>query len=371
MEVRRWRKIMLSILFILAQCIFLQSYVFQVRKISVIGNALVPANDIIAGTSLQVGCNFLSYFLQGLPQKVKSMPQLQSASVKFCPGGVVKVAVKEHPPVASVACRNPLTPWVAVERHGYILGSEPDKSGLPRLVIAGDAPAFGRIHQENIDALLTVREDCEALFGKQLVNYELDSGLVLTVVVNILNRPTAIVVGQAREFAYKSKIISALMLDVTKAGKPVKSIDVRFAKPVVALVDPPKPSPTPTPDGVDATDATDATDVAGSDSATAQAGDDSGSNSTYAAPEAGYGDASSAESSQASAADYSAGASDASADYDGGNGAYGGESGGYDNGVGLGSPAAEAGVPADRPEELIRDELYGDPGLDADSADSY
>lgn len=241
MSARQLRRMVLIVLWGIAQCVFLLSYVFVVRSIQVEGNVFVPKAAIVSSSSLRIGDYYWSYWLLGLPQHVQSMPQLSTASVRFCPGGTVIITVQERAAAAQVATSNPSCPWVSVTEEGIILGPvQPKQAQLPKVRLFKGAPLEGRIASEPIERFLQVQPVCEKVLGADLIEYRFDGYQSLTVAAKLLGRDIPILVGDSKTFATKDKTLYALLATLRRDGKPVKQIDVRFNNPVVTLLNPPK-----------------------------------------------------------------------------------------------------------------------------------
>ena len=248
MSARQWRRILLIALFGIGQCVFLFAYVFVVRFVKVEGNVNVPSSTIVKEASLQVGEYYWSYLLQGIPQRVKSLPYLESASLKLLPGGVVSIAVQEFPAVAQVATGNAKSPWAAVTADGYVLGPVKDNnSALPKVNAYHTIPLSGRLPQEVVNDLMLVHPICSELFGADLVSYSFDASERVAVQFILLGHHTNVLLGEAQTLEEKVPLLRALLANLRQKGAPVKQIDVRFRNAVVTLVAPPSPSPTPSP----------------------------------------------------------------------------------------------------------------------------
>ena len=243
MSARQLRRLILIALWGVAQCVFLLSYVFVIRSVRVEGSVFVPDKVIISSSSLQKGEYYWSYWLLGLPQRVQRLPQLSTASVRFCPGGAVVIAVKERAAVAQAATGNSLHPWVGVTEEGIILGpADPKKVKLPKIRLCRNVPLEGAVASEPIERFMQVQGTCEKVLGSDLLEYQFDSYQSLTVTVKLLGRETPILIGDTKGFAEKDKSLYALLTTLRQEGKAIKKIDMRFSNPVVALLNPPKTS---------------------------------------------------------------------------------------------------------------------------------
>ena len=241
MSARQLRRLLLIALLGIAQCVFLLSYVFVIHSIEVEGTVLVPREAIISCSSLRTGDYYWSYWLLGLPQQVRQLPQLNTASVRFCPGGKVIISVKEQPAVAQIATGNSLSPWVGVTAEGTVLGPvNAANCRLPKIRLFRGTGSAGRVPLLPMERFLQVQETCERVLGQDIAEYQFDDSYALTVTVKLLGRETPILIGDCRNFSSKDKALYALMVTLRKEGKPIKRIDVRFNNPVVALLNPPK-----------------------------------------------------------------------------------------------------------------------------------
>lgn len=267
MSARQLRRMVLIVLWGIAQCVFLLSYVFVVRSIQVEGNVFVPKSAIVSSSSLQIGDYYWSYWLLGLPQHVQSMPQLSTASVRFCPGGTVVITVQERAAAAQVATSSSSCPWVSVTEEGIILGPvQPKQAQLPKVRLFKGAPLEGRIASEPIERFLQVQPVCEKVLGADLIEYRFDSYQSLTVTAKLLGRDIPILVGDSKTFADKDKTLYALLATLRRDGKPVKQIDVRFSNPVVTLLSPPKMASAESEENSAGANAADAAELSGTNS---------------------------------------------------------------------------------------------------------
>lgn len=248
MNARQWRRILLISLFGIGQCVFLFAYVFVVRFVKVEGNVYVPSASIVEATSLQVGEYYWSYLLQGLPQRVRQLPALESANLRLCPGGVVLITVQERPAVAQVATGNADSPWAAVAANGAVLGPiTGSNSVLPKVYAYHVIPLTGQVPQEVIDSLSLVHPSCKSMFGADLDSYSFDASMRVIVHIKLMGYHTNILLGEAQTIGEKTQLLRALVDSLRQKGAPVKQIDLRFRNAVVAMVAPPSPSPSPSP----------------------------------------------------------------------------------------------------------------------------
>ncbi|MBQ7567725.1 FtsQ-type POTRA domain-containing protein [bacterium] len=247
---RKLRKRSLLVLFGIAQLVFFLSDVFAVSYVKVEGNVYVPSESIVAASSLHAAfassrrsdCYYWSYWLQGIPQRVKEMPELSGASLHYLPSGVVVIKVQELPAAIQVYTNNASQPWAAVTQNGIILGPVKDaKCKLPKLKLVRGVPVHGAMSAEPIAYCLEADKAFREAFGANMLAYRLDGTMSLTAEVKFKGKPIVVKIGDLRDLPSKRKRALALMDLWRQKSEPIKSIDVRYKNPVVSLLNPPSP----------------------------------------------------------------------------------------------------------------------------------
>lgn len=237
------RKLSLLILFGIAQGLFLFSPLFRLAEIDVQGLDRLSRPAVIRQASLAPGSYLWALSPRGISERLRSLPEVQTASVRMAVPGKVTLAIRERQPVALLSRAGGPSVTYEVDAEGVILGRVRQRGKLPNLRVEHPVPASGRIDPTPILIAMKARTWVEANLRTPVLAYEIDDLQTVTVSTRFLNTPLSIRMGTLQNMDYKMHILRAIMERLEKEKRPALTIDLRFSSPVVR---PLKPDPEPT-----------------------------------------------------------------------------------------------------------------------------
>jgi cell division septal protein FtsQ len=238
-EIASTRKTFLLAIFVIAQCIFLNSAMFRVQTIEVTGNSRLHDDVIKAQAALPLQGHLFCVPLHALEDRVRNLHWVEGVAVRRYMPGRIQIRVKERTAVLAVGrvgeARAFPHHWFVVSEDGVILApaGAPGDEKLPR-VLTGAAPMVGRKMPSGVVA--RVRQTLAAIprsLAGSVKDLEADEEGQLSLTLTLLGRPVEVRLGGSERAEYKFEVLQALAARLQEEGKPVTYIDLRFTDPAV------------------------------------------------------------------------------------------------------------------------------------------
>lgn len=237
----RSRHSFLLLIVLIAQGIFFTSSLFQVQQFTVAGLETIQEKQVLKKSELQVG----KYLWQTTPgqvaQRVAQLQNVQTSHVAFYLPGRVHITVQERQPAYQVSSNGLNPTWYAVDREGLVLRKLKGTSNQwPRLKLEEHIEVGKRLHPALIATCSQACRDIERQFPASIWYYTLDQRGNLSFRTFSKQYPVDVQLGSTENLSHKLQVLQALMSTVMEKDQ-VSAIDLRFATPVVRLLNPPKP----------------------------------------------------------------------------------------------------------------------------------
>lgn len=233
------RRVFLCLLFLLAQMVFFSSELFAVHDVSVTGLRHVNRDFVLAESGLQEGDSLWTLTPQSLERRIKALHQIEHASVSFEIPGRVGVAVQERPARYLAAMVEGKPRWFEIDREGVVLRPAPEGSKLPRLLLEQPVIEGSRVDPVMVATAREAVAWVEGLLPSHSWFYQVDRRYGVTVKSSIHGSPLTIKLGQMERMEYKMSVLKALLKRQKNPKERATAIDLRYASPVVKLLNPP------------------------------------------------------------------------------------------------------------------------------------
>jgi hypothetical protein len=230
------RYILLSLLFVFSQIVFLQSSVFKLRKIEVIGNSNVSQKKLIRQLNVQEGTPIWSYSPKRLASQLADLREVKAATVSFGLPGRIEVSVEERVPVIQVCSISQPNNWFAVDFEGIVLRPIQSQScALPRLMVAEPITTQSRLHPKTLDLLADAIRVLDPTMANSVWYYVVDAQGSLQVRTFANRAVVKVLLGDIKNASQKGLVFQALQrrLSTEFADQKPTVIDLRTSSPAV------------------------------------------------------------------------------------------------------------------------------------------
>lgn len=231
------RKLSLVLLFCVAQGLFLFSPILRVHEVEVLGVQRIPEGVVMAQVGVPVGSYLWELPYPDMVERLKSLKEVHSARVGVSLPGRVTFRVHERVPVFQVAASDHPGDWWELDVEGVVLGRAGASSTLPRLIVQERVAGQERLDPAPGLVMLRARAWLEPVLPPGPSIYEVDPLQSVSVQTRFLGVSTLVRAGPLQGIDYKGKVLRALMERLTREGRPVSVIDLRFSSPVVTPVE--------------------------------------------------------------------------------------------------------------------------------------
>ncbi len=218
------------LLICLATYIFLQSPIFDVKKIEINGRNRVPQEELVKLSGVVPGSNIFKLDLRIGEEKINMLPMIKNAKITRKFPSTVVITVEERVPVALLPLGKD---FIEIDLEGvYLREGKINQSELP--VITGcdiGEPVLGKkISGADIDIMLNVLNDLPTALLPRLSEIHVDDNnkIFIYTLERIQGR-----LGDPKEIEQKANVFLEVLNQVPE-GKVVEYVDLTsFKSPVV------------------------------------------------------------------------------------------------------------------------------------------
>ena len=195
---------------------------FAPKNVTVSGNRLIPAAEIVARARVSSHVNLWLQDPAAMERRVETIPYVAVAAVRRIPPSTVAIWVQERTPFAVVVFG---TQASFVDRDLRVLGPAPAGSELPVFslpkIAAPDAGTF--LTDEDERALF---DDYAALVAAHVfprgLSYDRFGGLVATLPQGVM-----VFFGESTDLEKKFALVNPILAQAQRGGRRLATIDVR------------------------------------------------------------------------------------------------------------------------------------------------
>ena len=235
------RCLLLIALFIGAQALFLQSSIFRIHSIYVIGNHHVKTRELLEQVQVAQGQPLLRYWPGQLAKQLVSHREIYQATVSYGLPGRVEISLVERTPVLQVSSKSHRPRWFAVDREGIVLHALPQgDERLPRLMVQQSVNLETRLHPKVLHDFAKAVRIIEKDLPQRVWYYSLDQRGSLSLRTFANRRPFDVQIGEPVKVEYKMRLLKSLLDQTPKQLQPI-NIDLRYSSPIVKFLHPPTP----------------------------------------------------------------------------------------------------------------------------------
>lgn len=217
-----WQTVFFGLLLLIAGFLLIRSPIFEVTRIDVRGNELLPAAEVLSAAGLSTGVNIFRVHLGEAGEKLGALPLVKKAVLERRFPSTITVYIEERQPLVLVEMENAF--W-EVDADGVALRRQKvGVSGVP--VLTGAGPG-----EDAMRGALAVAGGLPASVKRELseINISGDHRITLYTVDGI-----PVHLGRADELGTQVLILGEVLDAVRASGRTVEYIDL--AEPQNAVV---------------------------------------------------------------------------------------------------------------------------------------
>lgn len=237
------RRIFLCLLFLLAQGVFFTSELFTIHDVSVTGLRHLHREAILTEGGLREGISLWAVTPKSVERRLNTLHQVEQASVSFEVPGRVDVVVQERPARYLAAMMAAKPTWFEIDREGVVLRPAGKGNKLPRLLVEQAVIEGTRIDPVMVATGREAVAWVEGILPDHSWFYQVDRRYGVTVKSTVQGTPLTIKLGQMERMEYKMSVLKALLARQKNPKEKATAIDLRYASPVIKLLNPPKRDP--------------------------------------------------------------------------------------------------------------------------------
>ncbi len=204
---------------------------FYPKRVSVSGNRVVPADQIVSRAQIAPRENVWLQNVSVSASRIAAIPYIETATVRRSLPAAVHITVTERTPFVRLRYG---TQTVLADRHLRVLQSGGGNAALPVLVTGYPAAPPPGAFVKNQNAV-QLRDDYEALADAHvmaaLLQYDKFGDLVAT-----MHNGVQLLLGDDRSLAQTAPLVGPILSQVAAQGRQIAQVDLRAPKtPVVVF----------------------------------------------------------------------------------------------------------------------------------------
>lgn len=232
-------------MFAVAQAIFLNSAVFRLQSVMVVGNVHLKEDVVTAEAQLPMGAHLAAIRTHPVADRVRGLHWVKDAVVRRRLPGRVVIRIQERVPALAAlqddgdgdADAFPRH-WFLVSEDGMVLAPAGKRGNerLPRVTLTSPLHVGSRIDARLVAAVLKFHANLPTALADQVTEMRADERGQLDLLLNLGNRPVQVRMGGPDKTRYKFQVLQVLVERLQQEGKPIAYIDLRYNDPAVGHV---------------------------------------------------------------------------------------------------------------------------------------
>ncbi|MDI6710579.1 MAG: FtsQ-type POTRA domain-containing protein [Bacillota bacterium] len=218
-----WESVFFAALVLVAAFILIRSSLFEVRQVTVRGNALLPARQVVEASGITLGTNIFRVQLAEAQARLKGLALVKEARLSRDLPGTVVIEITERRPVALINIRGRY--WSVAEDGVPLREESLGARALPLITgVAPEGPGLGRVLK------IVAAFPGQAVAELSEINLRPDRCLVAYTLEGIEVR-----LGTAEKPWAQGSMLLSILHAVRREGRPVTYIDLSDPEKAVVM----------------------------------------------------------------------------------------------------------------------------------------